>query len=101
MIQEFARDRLQPLHPHEHDLSSAKLSERLKIDGACFLLRIFMSGEKCDMRCFFPMCHRDAGISRASNGRRNARHDFERNSRGRKSERLFRAAPEKKWIATF
>ena len=101
MIQEFVRDRLQPLHSHEHDLGSAKLSERLKIDGACFLLRIFVSGEKCDMRCFFPMRHRDSGISRTSNGRRNAGHNFERNSSGRKSERLLCAATEKKWIAAF
>ena len=47
------------------------------------------------------MGDRDAGVGRASNRRRNARHDLDRNARRDQLLGLFAAATEDEWIAAF
>ena len=73
-------DRFDALHPHQHHLGAAKFRQRLKIDRAFRLLRIFVSGKKRDVRVLSAMRNRNSGISRPGDRRSNSRHDLERNS---------------------
>ena len=95
----LARDRFDSLHAHQHHLRAAEFRQRRIIDRALGFLRIFVAGEKSDVRIFRAMRHRNSGVGRPGDRRGNSRHNFKFNSGIDDRFCFFRAASKNKRIA--
>ena len=96
--QHFARDRFDSLDAHQHHLRASEFGERRKVDRDLGFLRIFVPGKKGDVRILSAVRHRNPGVGRSGNRRRNSGNYDERHARRSKRLRFFRAAPEHKRI---
>ena len=84
----------------EHDHRRA-LGERIPIDRIRHLARGVMAGHEGDRGIDLAVRHRDAGISQATDARRNAGHDAEGNASLDQAQSFLAATAEDEGIAAF
>ena len=96
---ELRRDVRQIGHAHEEDERVDACRELVPADVALALRRVFMAGDDGERRRDAAVRDGDAGIGRHRDGRRDARHDLERQAVLLEQQPLLAAAAEDKRVA--
>ena len=98
MREHFSGDRSQFIHAHQHHLRPAQFRQRIEVECAFTLRRVFVSRKKCYVRILGAMRDGDAGVRRRRNRGCNARHNFKIDSRRHQRFGFFPAPAKHKRI---